>query len=100
MRKLRVGFIELICWIQIFLSPSVIIGFIGFACYKNVAGNSGVLLFVVLLAAGIGIGIYFAEKTRRTVGCSTLMFRMFASPDLNNLKQSEDEDSKKEGTKK
>ena len=83
--KLLKFIVEAIFWIQIFLCPAGIIGFIGFVIYKNYPQVWGIVVFVGLLF-GIALGIYFAERIRRTTGCSTFMARLFASPELDNKK--------------
>ena len=69
-------FVELIYWIQIFLCPTLLIGAIGLACYGYLKGPTGSLLFFAFIALGIGTGIYFAERVRRRIGCSTFMSRV------------------------
>lgn len=67
--------IELFYWCIIFLCPTVILGFAGFLIYYNHKDNLGVFSFAALSVAGIAAGIYFAEKIRRTIGCSMFITR-------------------------
>ena len=73
--KFLESLMELIYWFGIFLCPTILFGFIGFVIYYNYDGLLGLLLFIGFSAFGIGLGIIFAEKIRRTVGCSTFMTR-------------------------
>jgi len=67
--------VELFNWCLIFISPVLIFGFTGFVIYYNFNGNTGIISFIGLSAFGIVLGIYFAEKIRRSVGCSNFMTR-------------------------
>ncbi len=69
-------FVEMIYWIQIFLCPTIFIGAIGLACYGSMKNPTGMFLFFVFIVLGIGTGIYFAERVRRRIGCSTFMSRV------------------------
>jgi hypothetical protein len=67
--------IELFYWTWIFLCPTAILGFVGFLCYYNDKTIIGIVAFVALLLTGIGLGIYFAERIRRSVGCAAFITR-------------------------
>ncbi len=69
-------FVEMIYWIQIFLCPTILIGLVGLASYGYMKNTTGMLLFFVFIVLGIGTGIYFAERVRRRIGCSTFMSRV------------------------
>jgi uncharacterized membrane protein YedE/YeeE len=68
--------IELIYWFGIFLCPAVLFGFIGFVVHYNFNNPAGLLLSIVFYVFGVGLGVFFAERMRRAVGCSTFMTRM------------------------
>jgi hypothetical protein len=71
--------VELIFWVQIFLCPTAILGGAGFFIYIKYPNQGGIALFVLLSVLGAGLGIYFAERIRRNVGCSVFMSGMFSS---------------------
>jgi hypothetical protein len=67
--------VELFNWCLIFISPVLLFGFAGFVIYHNFKGNMGISSFIGLSVFGIVLGIYFAEKIRRSVGCANFMTR-------------------------
>ena len=71
--------VEFIFWMQIFLCPTAILGCTSFFIYINYPTRGGIALFVLLSTLGAGLGIYFAERIRRSVGCSVFMSRIFYS---------------------
>ena len=77
--KFIAKFIELIYWLQLFISPTAILGFIGFIIYMNMKNSTGQVIFFIMLGLGAAIGIYFAERIRRREGCSIFMGRIFRS---------------------
>ena len=81
--KFLESLIELFYWILIFVSPTLIFGFIGFVVYYNYHGNLGFMLFIGLSILGVGLGIYFAEKIRKSVGCAIFMTRVSSWSDSN-----------------
>jgi hypothetical protein len=76
--------IELIYWLQLFISPTALLGFIGFLLYNVMKNQAGLYLFFALLATGAIIGFYFAERIRRREGCSIFMGRIFGSGNNNS----------------
>jgi len=74
--KFLENFVELIYWCMICISPTLLLGFAGLALYHHYEGNNtGMTLLVLLSLTGLGFGIYFAERVRRTVGCANFMTR-------------------------
>jgi len=76
MRKFLEYSIEFFCWLWIFLLPTLILGFIGFAIYYNYAGNIGITSFILLPVLGVVFGIYLAEKIRISLGCTMFITRV------------------------
>ena len=74
--KFLENLIELFCWCWIFLCPTLISGFIGFVIYYNYKGNIGIISFIGLSVVGVALGIYFAEKIRKSVGCTMFLTRV------------------------
>ncbi len=74
--KFLENFVELIYWCLICISPTLLFGFVGLVLYHHYGGNNvGIMLLVLLSTSGLGCGIYFAERIRRTVGCANFMTR-------------------------
>ena len=65
--------VELLNWCIIFICPVIIFGVTGFVLYHNLQRGIGQLFFVPLSCIGIAIGIYFAERIRKTVGCTNFI---------------------------
>jgi len=82
--KFLESLVELFYWIVIFLSPSLIFGFIGFVIYYNYKSSLGFTSFIGLSILGVGLGVYFAERIRKTSGCATFMTRVSQWSDSNN----------------
>jgi hypothetical protein len=55
----------------------VIFGFVGYAIYHNYGGGIGVASFAGLSFLGVALGVYFAERIRKTVGCSIFLTRNY-----------------------
>ena len=71
--KLLSVLVELICWLQIFICPVAIFGIVAIAAYNKLPGNAGMALAAASGAAGLALGVYFAERVRRRIGCSRFM---------------------------
>jgi len=93
--KLLEALTEFFSWLQIFLCPTILLGIAGIILYHNIDGNAGVVCFTASLAAGIALGIYFAERIRRTIGCTTFMSRKSFTPG-KEIKDTPDAKSKTE----
>lgn len=78
-------FLEIVAWLNIFVAISAIFGIFGYVLYKNYNGQLGAILFGLCLLVGSGLGIFISEKIRRSIGCSSLIFRIFSSNDITNL---------------
>lgn len=82
--------LEVIAWLNILIVTILIIGGIGYIVYiknDNVFGLSAFIVFIVL---GISLGLYIAERVRKNIGCSTLLFRVFTSYDVTEWIAKED----------
>lgn len=74
--------LELVAWVNIFLIPSVILVSAGFIVYSKYKTEIGLIVLIALSFLGVSLGIWIAEKTRKSIGCSTLIFKPFSSNDL------------------
>jgi disulfide bond formation protein DsbB len=86
MHKIFFALVEVVCWFQIFLCPLLIFGVAGFIGYANLSGRIAYACLIGGIVAGAILGIYFAERIRRTIGCSTFLFRVSSSTDIDNTK--------------
>lgn len=68
--------IELMNWVWIFISPASIFGLAGYAVYYNFNNLGGIVSSAGLFLLGIGLGIYFAERIRQTIGCTAFFGRL------------------------
>jgi hypothetical protein len=71
--------LEVIAWLNIVLSPTAILGFLGYLLYLKL---ESIFLLILFIVVGMSVGIYIAERVRKTIGCSDLVFRMFSSKDI------------------
>jgi hypothetical protein len=109
MKKVFEVFVEIIYWIAIFASPFLLSLAIGVGIYFS---NEKLLwLSIVIVSIGFLLGIYFAERVRRKVGCARFIARILATPDYwpdeypkeidaRNKKIEERKKRKKEGKRK
>ena len=74
--KFLESLVEWVYWTEIFLFPTLILVFAGYVIDYNFGGIIGLSFFIGLSALGIGLGIYFAEKIRRTMSCVTFMVKL------------------------
>ena len=73
---------EAIYWLQIFLCPTAIMGGIGFLIHLSYNTDWSLILLIVLASVGALLGIFFAERVRRRIGCSAFMGRILSTPDI------------------
>lgn len=80
--KLMMFLVNTIYWLQIFLMPSGIIGFIALWLYID---NTINLFFTILLGViGIVSGILLAEYIRKHYGLNNFFSRLSSTPDIKN----------------
>lgn len=77
--------IEVLCWLRIVASPTIMGGIAGFLLWKGVGGASGILFGGLVALCGLILGIMWAIRIWKKQGTSTFMSRVNASPDLDNL---------------
>jgi len=81
--------IEFFCWCWIFICPTLILGIAGFVIYCNYKTGIGVASFIGLSVLGVVLGIYFAERIRRSVGCTMFVTRISGYSDSQKSKKDE-----------
>lgn len=87
--KIVQSLIESLYWMNIFIVPVVFIGGTGFLLYHQYPATWGFIIFLLLGISSIILGIYWAEKTRKTTGCSVFVNRIFSSPDVNGKEENQ-----------
>ena len=76
---------EVIGWLQIVASPTLICSGIGAFIYFRNQNLTNLIIALCICFVGVVIGILFANKIWRTKGTVWFMSRVNASPELDNL---------------
>ena len=80
---------EIIGWIQIVLSPTLLgIGF-GFGIYYYFPNQNGMIFGIIISVIGFIIGLIWATKKFKTTGTIHFLSRIRATPELDNLEKTE-----------
>ena len=80
---------EVVGWIQIVLSPTLLgIGF-GFGIYYCFPNQIGMIFGILIAVIGFIIGIIWATKKFKTTGTIHFLSRISATPELDKVKKSE-----------
>ena len=74
--------VEALSWLNIFIVPAAFLSGAGFLVYHHYTTTLGLVLFIILAMTGITLGLFWAERVRKTIGCSTFMSRIFSSGDV------------------
>ncbi len=83
--------IEILNWLRIMASPTIIGGILGALIYL-VFPNPVMLVIAILIAAnGLVIGIVWATRVWKKTGTTYYMSRVIASPELNNKVEAKEE---------
>ena len=78
---------SIIGWLQIVASPLLIGIIMGFIAYYNITGLTGLVLAVVISAAGLIIGIIWVCRVWRKRGTVEYMSVVSSSPDFDKLNE-------------
>ncbi len=82
---------EIIGWIQIVLSPTLLgIGF-GYGIYYYFGSIYGIVSGILVAVIGFIIGLVWATKKFKTTGTINLLSRVSATPELDNLEKTDTE---------
>jgi hypothetical protein len=77
--------VELIYWLQIFLSPFILLNFLGIYIYLS---NKKLLWLSILVGIlGCVLGLYFAERIRKRIGTSSFMAKNHHTDDVKTYKE-------------
>jgi hypothetical protein len=80
---------EIVGWIQIVLSPTIIGIAFGFGIYYNFPNEIGMVLGILIAVIGLIIGIIWATKKFKTTGTIHFLSRVSATPELDNFEKIE-----------
>jgi hypothetical protein len=75
--------IEGVYWLNIFIVPVALLAIPGFIIHHLYNNRFTLLLFLCSCLSGCVLGFLWAEKTRKTIGCSTFVNRIFSSEDVD-----------------
>lgn len=80
---------EIVGWIQIVLSPTLLgIGF-GFGIYYYFPNQNGMIFGIIIAVFGLIIGLIWASKKLNTTGTIHFLSRISATPELDNIGKTE-----------
>ncbi len=77
---------EVVGWLQIALSPSLLGLFIATVVYFSNPSTTTLIVSLVIFISGIILGVYFATKIWKTKGTVWFMSRIMATPELDGKK--------------
>ncbi len=83
MQKLFELITEIIGWIQIVLSPTLIGMLFGIIVYGTFQNQTGEIIGLALVAIGFIIGIIWATKKFKTTGTINFLSKISSTPDLD-----------------
>jgi hypothetical protein len=87
---------EVVGWIQIVLSPTLLGIAFGFGIYYNFPNLTGMIIGILIIVIGLIIGIVLATKKFKTTGTIHFLSRISATPELDNLEKAEIKKTKTE----
>jgi hypothetical protein len=92
MFKVLAFLIEVVNWIRIVLSPTLIGGIIGVLIYSSNENTTGLFIGGTFCLAGFVVGIIWATKVWKRKGTTQFMSRIHASPDIDEATKPKDSD--------
>ncbi|QKJ63220.1 hypothetical protein [Flavobacterium sp. M31R6] len=82
MKKGLESITEIIGWLQIVISPTIIGTGLGFIFYSNFENMTGLILGIIISLIGFIIGIVLANKKYKTTGTVNFLSRISATPEI------------------
>jgi low temperature requirement protein LtrA len=82
MKKGLESITEIIGWLQIVISPTIIGIGLGFIFYSNFENMTGLIFAIIISIIGFGIGIILANKKFKTTGTVNFLSRITATPEI------------------
>ena len=89
MQKIFGTLVEIVGWIQIVLSPTLIGIGIGFAVYYNFPNLNGMIIGISIAIIGTILGMIWATKKYKTTGTMDFLSRISSTPDLDKMIRNE-----------
>jgi len=88
--KLFMFFVNTVYWLQLFIVPVSVFSFAAFWVYEKDHANLPYALMLVI--AGILLGVFIAEKVRKKFGLSNFFGRMATTSETENKQDAAKED--------
>jgi len=82
---------EIVGWILITLSPTLLGIALGLGIYLYFPNSTGMTLGILVALTGLITGMVWATKKYRTTGTIHFLSRISATPELDNLNSDEEE---------
>jgi hypothetical protein len=82
MKKGLESITEIIGWLQIVISPTIIGIGLGFIFYSNFENMTGLIFAIIISIIGFVIGIILANKKFKTTGTVNFLSRITATPEI------------------
>lgn len=79
-----ISLVAFIKWIKIFLAPTLLFGFIGFAVNYNANNITIAILGYLIIIIGLVVGVLLAEYVRKKHGIIEFDSRIYSSDDVGN----------------
>lgn len=77
--------VELFYWFRIFLSPFLLLNAVGVYCYLY---NENLLWLSILLGiVGATLGVFFAERMRKSIGTTSFMSKIHQTEDVKTYRE-------------
>jgi len=83
MKKGLESITEIIGWLQIVISPTIIGIGLGFIFYSNFENMTGLIFAIIISIIGFTIGIVLATKKFKTMGTVRFLSRISATPEID-----------------
>jgi hypothetical protein len=83
MHKLYESIIEIVGWIKIALSPTLIGAGLGWIVYYNIPTTTGIIIAALLLLSGIVVGSVWATRVWNRQGTNSFLASIMATPDID-----------------
>ncbi len=96
MHKIFETITEIIGWILITLSPTLLGIVFGLVIYNYLTNPIGMIIGILVAISGLIIGMIWATKKFRTTGTIHFLSRISATPELDYLNSEEKNTGKKE----
>lgn len=75
---------EILGWLQIVISPTIIGIGLGLIFYSNFENTTGLIFAIIISIIGFIIGIVFATKKYKTTGTIRFLSRISATPEIDS----------------